>query len=72
MTLRILATGGTFDKHYDELNGKLSFADSHLPDVIQRARLTVPVELEVCMLMDSLDMDDSHRQTILEACRKAP
>lgn len=71
MTLRILATGGTFDKHYDEINGKLSFADSHLPEVLQRARLTVPVALEICMLMDSLDMDDSHRQTILAACQAA-
>ena len=72
MTLRILATGGTFDKHYNEIEGKLSFSKSHLPEVIQRARLTVPVELEVCMLMDSLDMDDSHRQTILEACQRSP
>ncbi|MCH8621506.1 asparaginase domain-containing protein [Undibacterium sp. TS12] len=71
MTLRILATGGTFDKHYDELAGKLAFADSHLPEVLKRARLTIPVELEVCMLMDSLDMDDSHRQTILQACQNA-
>ncbi|MBI3283794.1 MAG: asparaginase [Burkholderiales bacterium] len=71
MTLRILATGGTFDKHYDELAGKLTFADSHLPAVLQRARLTVPVALEVCMLIDSLDMDDSHRQTILQACQNA-
>ncbi len=69
MTLRIIATGGTFDKHYDELAGKLSFADSHLPEVLKRARLTIPVELEVCMLMDSLDMDDSHRQTILQLVR---
>ena len=68
MTLRILATGGTFDKHYNEIAGKLDFSESHLPEVIQRARLTVPVELEICMLMDSLDMDDSHRQTILQAC----
>ena len=72
MSLRILATGGTFDKHYDELAGKLSFSDSHLPAVIQRARLTVPVELEICMLMDSLEMNDSHRQTILQACQQAP
>ncbi|MDE2427439.1 MAG: asparaginase [Burkholderiales bacterium] len=71
MTLRILATGGTFDKHYNELEGKLAFADSHLPDVLQRARLTVPVALEVCMLMDSLEMNDSHRQTILQACQNA-
>ena len=72
MSLRILATGGTFDKHYDELAGRLTFADSHLPAVLQRARLTVPVALEVCMLMDSLEMDDSHRDTILQACRNAP
>ncbi|MBC3869321.1 asparaginase domain-containing protein [Undibacterium oligocarboniphilum] len=71
MTLRILATGGTFDKHYDEINGKLSFTDSHLPEVLQRARLTVPVALDICMLMDSLDMDDSHRQTVLQACSQA-
>jgi len=71
MTLRIIATGGTFDKHYNEIAGKLSFSESHLPEVVQRARLTVPVELEVCMLMDSLDMDDSHRQTILQACQNS-
>ncbi|MFZ6692436.1 asparaginase domain-containing protein [Undibacterium sp. SXout20W] len=71
MTLRILATGGTFDKHYNEIAGKLDFSESHLPEVIQRARLTVPVELEICMLMDSLDMDDSHRQTILQACAQS-
>ncbi|MBC3920796.1 asparaginase [Undibacterium sp. CY18W] len=71
MTLRIIATGGTFDKHYDELAGKLSFADSHLPEVLQRARLTIPVALEVCMLVDSLDMNDSHRQTVLQACQNS-
>ncbi len=72
MTLRIIATGGTFDKHYNELAGKLEFGNSHVPEVLQRARLTVPVELDVCMLMDSLDMDDSHRQSILQACQNAP
>ncbi|BBB63886.1 MULTISPECIES: asparaginase domain-containing protein [Undibacterium] len=71
MTLRIIATGGTFDKHYDELAGKLSFADSHLPEVLKRARLTIPVELEVCMLVDSLDMNDSHRNTVLQACQQS-
>ena len=35
------ATGGTFDKHYNELNGVLGFADSHLPEVIKRARITI-------------------------------
>jgi L-asparaginase len=71
MTLRIIATGGTFDKHYNELNGVLGFADSHLPEVIKRARLTVPVELEVVSLLDSLDMQDADRQKVLGACQAA-
>ena len=72
MTLRIIATGGTFDKHYDELAGKLTFHESHLPEVLKRARLTVPVELEVRPLIDSLDMVDQDRKEILESCEKSP
>ena len=71
MTLRILATGGTFDKHYNELNGTLGFADSHLPAALARCRLTVPVELQQLPLMDSLDMVDADRERILAACRAA-
>ena len=71
MTLRIIATGGTFDKHYNELNGTLGFADSHLPAVIARARLTVPVELELLPLLDSLDMQDADRARVLAACQAA-
>jgi L-asparaginase len=72
MSLRIIATGGTFDKHYDEIAGALTFNETHLAAVIQRARITVPVVLEVSMLIDSLAMDDMHRQTILSACERAP
>ena len=71
MTLRLIATGGTFDKHYDEINGKLDFADSHLPQVIARARLTIPVALEVLPLLDSLDLDDAARQRVLASCAAA-
>lgn len=71
MTLRIIATGGTFDKHYDEIRGELTFANSHLPEVIQRARITVPLALEVLPLLDSLDMQDDDRTRVLDACSKA-
>ena len=71
MTLRILATGGTFDKHYDEIAGKLDFASSHLPDVIRRARITLPIAFEQVAMLDSLDMQDSDRQRVLSACRAA-
>ena len=72
MTLRLIATGGTFDKHYNELTGVLGFAESHLPAVISRARMTVPVELELLPLLDSLDMMDADRSRVLAACQAAP
>lgn len=71
MTLRLIATGGTFDKHYNELNGTLGFQDSHLPEVIQRSRMTIPVALDVLPLLDSLDMQDADRARILAACQAA-
>lgn len=72
MTLRLIATGGTFDKHYNELNGVLGFAESHLPEVIKRSRMTVPVALDVLPLLDSLDMQAPDRQRVLSACQAAP
>jgi L-asparaginase len=71
MNLRIIATGGTFDKHYDELTGKLDFAASHLPAVLARTRMTIPVELEVLPLLDSLDMRDQDRARVLASCQAA-
>ncbi|MBB3214884.1 L-asparaginase [Herbaspirillum sp. Sphag1AN] len=71
MTLHIIATGGTFDKHYDELAGKLTFASSHLPAVIARARLTVPHALEELPLLDSLEMQDIDRRRVLASCERA-
>ncbi|WP_020655881.1 asparaginase domain-containing protein [Massilia niastensis] len=71
MTLRLIATGGTFDKHYNELNGVLGFADSHLPEVVKRSRMTVPVTLDVLPLLDSLDMQDADRQRVLASCQDA-
>ena len=71
MSLRIIATGGTFDKHYDPLTGNLIFRDSVLPEALDRARLTLPVIFEPLLALDSLDMQDSHRQQIREACERA-
>jgi L-asparaginase len=71
MNLRIITTGGTFDKHYDPLTGNLIFRDSVLPEALDRARLTLPVSFESLLALDSLDMQDSHRQQIREACERS-
>ncbi|MBN2325243.1 MAG: asparaginase [Spirochaetes bacterium] len=72
MRLRIIITGGTFDKQYDEIRGVLTFKDSHLPEILKYVRCTVPVTLEINQLVDSLDMRRANRLKILESCKKAP
>jgi L-asparaginase len=71
MKLRIIITGGTFDKQYDEIRGVLTFKDSHLPKILKDVHCTVPVTLEINQLVDSLDMQLSNRLKILESCKKA-
>lgn len=71
MTLRILATGGTFDKRYDPIKGTLTFSGSLLPQIIARSRITLPHILEELPLLDSLDMQDADRQRVLQACQHA-
>jgi L-asparaginase len=71
-SLRIVVTGGTFDKQYDELRGELTFKDSHLPAILKQARITLPIVLEINQMIDSLHMQDANRQHILASCRAAP
>lgn len=69
MTVRIFVTGGTFDKEYDELEGKLYFRDTHLPEMLELGRCRVPVHIRTLMMVDSLDMTEPDRAIILENCR---
>jgi L-asparaginase len=71
MRIRILITGGTFDKEYDELSGRLFFQDTHVPEMLRRGRARLALEVETVMLMDSLDMQPAHRARIVERCRDA-
>jgi L-asparaginase len=70
--IRVIITGGTFDKIYDEVGGKLAFRETHLPEILGFTRCTVPIELELNQLIDSLDMQAAGRLSILGACRRAP
>jgi L-asparaginase len=71
MKLRILVTGGTFDKVYDELTGRLFFRDTHVPQMLQRGRCRLDVAVETVMMIDSLDMDDRGRAAVVGRCRAA-
>jgi L-asparaginase len=71
MSILILVTGGTFDKNYDELTGKLDFRDTHVPRMLERGRCRVEVEVETVMMIDSLEMTASDRERLLGRCRAA-
>jgi L-asparaginase len=70
MKIRVFATGGTFDKEYNELNGNLEFKDTHLNEILKLGRCKVEVKVTTLMLMDSLDMTNSNRKVILENCKE--
>lgn len=69
--IRILVTGGTFDKKYDELTGRLFFRDTHVPEMLRLGRCRLDVTVETVMMMDSLDLDDEGRRAIVEQARRS-
>jgi L-asparaginase len=71
MTIRILITGGTFDKEYDEIKEQLVFIETHVPQMLKLGRCKVDVNIRTIMLIDSLKMTDEDRQIILENCKKS-
>ena len=68
MTIKLLITGGTIDKQYDELTGELIFTQSGVENMLAQGRAKLDISPETIMLKDSLDMDDNDRQQILKAC----
>ena len=70
--IRILITGGTFDKEYDELQGRLFFKDTHAPEMLRLGRCRLDVAVRTVMMVDSLEMTEADRQVILANCRQAP
>ncbi len=71
MTVKILVTGGTFDKEYMELTGQLVFKNTHVPEMLKLARCRIDIKIRTLMMIDSLDMTDYHRNSILEKCRNS-
>ncbi|MEI6873978.1 MAG: asparaginase domain-containing protein [Spirochaetota bacterium] len=69
--IRVIVTGGTFDKQYDEIRGELNFRESHLPEILKLVRVEVPVQIETNQLIDSIHMQDVNRSSVLEACTRA-
>ena len=68
MVIRILVTGGTFDKDYNERTGQLYFKDTHLAEMLQLGRSRVEVTIRTVMMIDSLEMTEADRALIVQNC----
>ena len=69
--IKIFVTGGTFDKDYDEKNGRLYFKKTHMNEILALGRSKVEVGIETLMMLDSLDMKEKDRNLILKKCAAA-
>ena len=67
-SIQVFVTGGTFDKTYDYINGTLNFQETHLPQMLDRSRCKLDIDVKTLMLLDSLELTTDHFKTIIEAC----
>lgn len=69
--IQVFVTGGTFDKEYNFITGELYFKDTHLPDMFERGRCTLRLDIKTLMMVDSLEMGQLERQIVVENCRRS-
>lgn len=72
--IAILVTGGTLDKVHDTFTEGLVFGGgdkSRVSHILKSGRCDYP-RLQILMKVDSLEMTDAHRLTILDAVLAAP
>ena len=70
--IRIITTGGTFDKQYNPIEGQLTFIDSQLPKILKDSRCTSSIVLECPIAIDSLDMNEQQRKEIVSSMLNSP
>jgi L-asparaginase len=70
MKIQIFVTGGTFDKTYNYINGKLFFEKTHIPEMLERAQCKLDIDVKQLMLIDSLEMNENQLKMIQKACLK--
>jgi L-asparaginase len=70
--IQVFVTGGTFDKEYNYLTGELYFKNTHLPQMFERGRCRLDIDVKTLMMVDSLDLREEDRAIITYNCKKTP
>ena len=68
--IKLFATGGTFDKEFNEINGALFFKETNLYELLELGRCKLDIKIETLMMIDSLKMSDVERNYVVEKCKK--
>ena len=68
--IKLFATGGTFDKEFNEINGQLEFDKTNLYELLELGRCKLDIKIETLMMIDSLKMSETERNYIVEKCKK--
>ena len=68
--IQILITGGTFDKSYNHISGDLFFEKTHIPEMLERSKCRLNVEVKTLMMIDSLEMTKKDIEKIIDECKK--
>ena len=66
--IQILITGGTFDKSYNHVKGDLYFKKTHIPEMLERSKSRLNVNVKTLMMIDSLEMTEKDIQLIINEC----
>ena len=68
--IQILITGGTFDKSYNHITGDLFFEKTHIPEMLERSKCRLNVDVKTLMMIDSLEMTKKDIEKIIGECKK--
>jgi L-asparaginase len=71
MTIKIIVTGGTFDKEYNPLTGQLFFNGTHVTEMLRLGRSRLHTHIKTIMMIDSLSMTEADRKKILKECQSS-
>ncbi len=71
MTIRIFATGGTFDKVYFDAMSEFHIGEPTAGSLLEEANVNFEYEVESLLKKDSLDMDDNDREIVRQAVTAA-
>lgn len=71
MTIRIITTGGTFDKVYFDALSEFSIGEPMAGALLEEANVNFGYEVQPLLRKDSLDMTDADRAAIRQAVEEA-